>query len=145
MRGPYEPLRLVVEACLTRGGRQRFDERAGEAGERRQAVCEEVGRIRVIAAEELVPALAGERNLDVLGRELRNEVGRERGRVGEGLVERLGKSPQQQLGLRPDEQLVVLRSVSLSDEPRVVALVERALLEADRERVHRLRRLLGGE
>ena len=105
----------------------------------------EVGGIRVVAAEQLVPALARERDLHVLGRELRDEVGRERGRVGERLVERLGERPQQQLRLRPHEQLVVLRPVALGDQPRVGALVEAALGEADRERVHRLRRLLRRE
>ena len=81
----------------------------------------------------------------MLGRELGDEVGRQRRRVGERLVERLGERPQQQLGLGPHEQLVVVRPVALGDEPRVVALVEAALREADRERVHRLRRLLRRE
>ena len=40
---------------------------------------------------------------------------------------------------------MVLRLVALRHEPRIVALVEAALGEADRERVHRLRRLLRRE
>ena len=40
---------------------------------------------------------------------------------------------------------MVLRPVPLRDQPGVVALVEAALGEADRERVHRLRRLLRRE
>ena len=40
---------------------------------------------------------------------------------------------------------MVHRPVALGDEPRVGELVERALLEADRERVQRIVRLLGGE
>src|SRR5215469_14198405 len=39
----------------------------------------------------------------------------------------------------------MLRPVTVRDEPRVGALVEAALREADRERVHGLRGLLGRE
>ena len=71
--------------------------------------------------------------------ELRDEVGRERGRVGERLVEGLGEGGQEQRRVRPEHELAVLRPVALGDEPRVGQLVEAALLEADRERAQRLR------
>ena len=48
---------------------------------------EEVGGIGVVVAEELVAALTGERNLHVLGGELRDEVGRQGRGIGERLVE----------------------------------------------------------
>jgi len=137
-----EPLRLVVEARLRRRGRQPLDERPREPRERRHPVREQVCRIRVVAAEELVAALPGERDLDVLRGKLRDEVRRQRGRVGERLVERLGERGQEQRRVRADEQLVMVRPVALGDEPSVGALVEAPLLEADRERVHGLRRLL---
>ena len=81
----------------------------------------------------------------MLGRELRDEIRRQRRRVGERLVERLRERGQQLARVRPHEQLVVVRRVALGDEPRVGALVEAPLLEADRERVHGLGRLLRGE
>ena len=145
MRGPHEPLRLVVEARLPARRRQRLDERSGDAGQWREPVCHEVGGIRVVAAEQLVPAFARERDLDVLRGKLRDEVGRQRRRVCERLVEGVGERLQQQLRVRPYEQLVVLGAVPLGDQARVGALVEAPLCETDRERVHRLRRLLSRE
>ena len=76
MRRPHEPLRLVVEARARAGARQALHERPGEVRERPHAVGEQVRRVGVVAAEELVAALARERDLDVGGRELRHEVGR---------------------------------------------------------------------
>ena len=148
MRGAHEPLRLVVEARFRGGGRQALDERTREACERRHPVGEEVGGVRVVAAEELVSALARERDLHVLGRELRHEVRRQCRRVGERLVEGLGERRQQLDRIGANEQLVMVRRVPLGDAPRVRPLVEAALFEADRERVHRFGRLLrreGGE
>ena len=58
---------------------------------------EQIGDVRVVAAaEELVASLARQRDLHVLCRELRDEVGRERGRVGERLVEGLRQRGQEQ-------------------------------------------------
>ena len=121
--------------------------RAGRAasGERPDALGEQVGDVGVVAAEELVAALARERDLDVLGGELRDEVGRERRRVGERLVERCGERRQQQRRVRPQHELAMDGPVALRDGPRAGELVERRFLEADRERAHRLRRLLGRE
>ena len=41
-------------------------------------------------------------------------------------------------GVRPDDQLVVVRAVAVGHQARRSALVEAALLEADRERLHAL-------
>ena len=74
--------------------------------------------------------------------ELGHEVGRQRRRIGERLVEGLGECRQEQLRVGPHEQLVMIRSVALGDESCLGALVEASLLEADRERVYGLGRLL---
>ena len=94
--GADEALRLVVEARPRRGCRQPLDERACQSRKAADSFGEQVGRVRVVAAEELVAALAGERDLHVARRELRHEVGRQRRRVGERLVERVCQSRQEQ-------------------------------------------------
>ena len=81
----------------------------------------------------------------MLGSELRDEICRERGRVGERLVEDVRERLEEKPRLRPDEQFVMVGAVALRDAPRVGALVEAPLLEADRERVHGFCRLLRGE
>ena len=140
MRGAHEPLRLVVEARPARSTRAAARRPAGANGAvQPDALGEQVGRVRVVAAEELVAALARERDLHVLRGELRDEVRRQRRGVGERLVERVGQSRQEQRRVRPEHELAVLRPVALRDEPRVGELVEAALLEADRERAQRLR------
>ena len=113
--------------------------------ERGDPVCEEVGCVRVVAAEELVAAFPRERHLDVLRGQLGDEVRGQCGRVGEGLVERVRESGQQQGRVGPEKQLVMIGSVELGDAPCVPTLVEAALGEADRERMHGLRRLLRGQ
>ncbi len=145
VRGADEALRPVVEARPRRRARQPLDERPQEARRPPDALGEEVGRVRVVAAEELVAALSGERDLHVLGRKLRDEVGREGRRVGEGLVEGLGEGGEQERRVGLEHELPVLSAVALRHEPRVGELVEAPLLEADRERAQRLRRLLGRE
>ena len=92
VRGADEALRPVVEARPPARARQPLDERRRQPRERADAVGEQVGRVRVVAAEELVAALAGERDLHVLGGELRDEVRRQRRRVGERLVERVARA-----------------------------------------------------
>ena len=81
----------------------------------------------------------------MLRRELRDEIRRQRGRVGEGLVEDVRERGQQQIRVGVYEQLVMVRAVALGDAARIVAFVEAPLGEADRERVHGLRGLLRGE
>ena len=119
MRGADEALRPVVEARPRRRARQPLDERPQEARRPPDALGEQVGRVRVVAAEELVAALAGERDLHVLGRELRDEVGRKRRRVGERLVEGLGEGGEQERRVGLEHELAVLGAVALRDEPRV--------------------------
>ena len=134
LRGADEALRLPVEAARLAGrGRQPLDERAQERRDGREPAREAVAGVVVVAAEELVAALAGERDLDVPARELGDEVGRDRGRVRERLVEGLGQRGQELDGVRAEHELVVVGAVPLGDEAREAALVEGALVEADRE------------
>ena len=74
MRGADEALGLVVEARAGGRGRKPLDQRPRDARETGRSLGQEVGDVRVVAAEELVAALAGERDLDVGSRELRDEV-----------------------------------------------------------------------
>src|SRR5204862_773255 len=78
-----EPLRLVVEA---RPGARRWealDERPSEPRETAGAVGKQGSHVGEVAAEELVAALTGERDLHVLRSELGDEVRGQRRRVGE--------------------------------------------------------------
>ena len=145
MGGADEPLRPVVEARLRGRARQELDERPRKPGHPADARREQVGRVRVVAAEELVAPLARERDLHVLGREPRDEVRRQSGRVREGLVERVRQGGQEQRCVGPQDELAVACPVPLDDEPRVRQLIEGPLLEADREGAQRLGRLLRRE
>ena len=140
-----EPLRLVVEADASRRRRQPLDERPRERRERPDPLGERVGDVGVVAAEELVAALARERDLDVLRGELRDEVGRQRRRVGERLVERCRERRQEQRGVGLQHELAVVCAVPRRDGARARELVERRVLEADRERPHGSGRLLRRE
>ena len=142
VRRAREPLRLVVEARLARRRRQPLDRRPREGRQRPDALREQVGDVGVVAAEQLVAALARERDLHVLGGELGDEVGRERGRVGERLVERRRERRQEQRRVGPEHELAVVRPVARRHRARTRQLVERRLLEADRERAHGLGALL---
>jgi hypothetical protein len=106
VRAADEALRLVVEARarVELGSRSTS---GAQARERADALGEQVGDVRVVAAEELVAALARERDLHVLRRELRDEVRRQRRRVGERLVERVGERGQEQRRVGPQHELAV--------------------------------------
>ena len=145
VRGPDEPLRLVVEAGPPRRRGQQLDRRPRHRGQRPGPLREQVGDVGVVPAEELVAALARERDLDVLGGEARDEVGRQRGRVGEGLVEGRSQRRQKQRRVRPHHELAMARAVQARHGAGSGELVERLLGEADRERPHGLRALLRRE
>ena len=132
--------------CTKRFARQskllaRFVEvgsRSTSGRSRAAARCEPLGEtvagVVVVAAEELVAALAGERDLDVRARELGDEVRRDRRRVREGLVERRGERGQELDRVRAEDELVVVGPYRCGDESRELPLVEAAFVEADRER-----------
>ena len=119
VRRADEALRAVVEARLRARARETLDERRGDARQPADPEREQVGRVRVVAAEELVAALARERDLHVSRRELGDEVRRERRRVGERLVERLGERGEQQRGVGTQHELVVVGRVRARDLARV--------------------------
>ena len=88
----HEPARLVDQPLLLLGRRHQAEHRVGRArrGRRHQAVPPCRQRLRfvgVVAAEQLVAAVAGQHDLHVLARDLRDEERREQRDVGERLVE----------------------------------------------------------
>src|SRR4029078_1311771 len=95
-----------------------------------EAAGEQVRCVRVVTAEELVATLTGEGDLDITRGQLRDEIRRQRRRVGERLVERVGGGGEETHGGGPQHQLAMLRAVALRHEARIRKLVERALLEA---------------
>jgi hypothetical protein len=67
----------------------------------------------------------------------------DRRRVGERLAV-MAHDPRYDFdGVGANEELLVNRAEPLGDRPRVRQLVERLMVEADRERPHGLRRCLG--
>ena len=98
-----------------------------------------VADVVVVAAEELVPAFARQRDLDVLARQLRDEEGRDRRSVGERLVERRRQLRQQLGGIRAGARARGGRCRSAPRPAARDALVELAFLESDRERADRAR------
>src|SRR5439155_10786370 len=110
VRRAREALRLVVEADASRGGRELLDERSRERGERADALREPVGDVGVVPAEELVAALARERDLDVLGGQPRHQVRRQGGRVRERLVEGCRERREQQRRVGVEDELAMPRA-----------------------------------
>ena len=93
--------------------------------------------VLVVAGEELVAAVAGQHDLDVLGRQLRHHVGRNRRRVAERLVEIPRRGPRRSdttSGFSTSSWWSVPNA--LGDLARVRELVEPGFGEADRERLH---------
>src|SRR3954452_2749694 len=68
--GAHEALGLVIEARPRGRGGQALDDGSGNSRKPTDAGSEQVGRVRVVAAEELVAALTGEGDLDVTRSEL---------------------------------------------------------------------------
>jgi hypothetical protein len=95
--------------------------------------------VAVVAAEDLVAAVADERHLHVPPGRLAHEQLRQRRLVSERLVEHR-REPRQQVRRRVDLELLVSRPPPLCHLARVGALVVAAVGEADGERPHRLRR-----
>ena len=86
-----EPLRTEVEARPRCGDGQALDERTREPRRAPDSLGEQVCGIGVVAAEQLVAALARQGYLDRSRGELGDEIGGQRRRVRERLVERLGE------------------------------------------------------
>src|SRR5207244_11049026 len=83
IRRADEALRPIVEARLPRRGREALDDRLEASSQTPEALCQQVGGVRVVAAEQLVAAFARERDFYVLRGELGDQIGRQRARIGE--------------------------------------------------------------
>ena len=118
MRAAHEPLRLVVEAGLGGGAGQPLDHSPQRPSRGRQARGELIRYVRVVAAEQLIAPLPGQRDLDRAGGELRDQVGGQRRRIGERLVEHLDQARQELDRVRANHQLVVIGAVTLGDHAR---------------------------
>ena len=93
-------------------------------------------RVALVPGERLVAAVAGERDGHVLPRQLADHELRQRRLVSERLVEG-AREPREELGhVRLDDDLLVLRAVTLGDGPGVGALVVPVVAEPDGERPH---------
>ena len=120
----------------------------GDAPHRARAVAIEGGHARVrhvpvVPAEQLVAAVARQNDRHVTARHLRHVPGRDRRRVGERFVEMPHEPIENADGVRLHDELVVIGSEMPRDAPGVLELVERRLVEADRERLHASARRLG--
>ena len=130
-------LKFAVEtgSRSTRGTISRSCRSRGTTVEPCDALC---GKRR-IAGEQLVAAVAAERDGHGLAREPRQQVRRQDRRVGERLVEEVGDRREQvEHRLRGEDLLVVVGAEVLGDTARVPRLVEAAVAEADRERLDAL-------
>src|SRR5437588_200922 len=107
---------------------QAFAHRARKASE---AVTLSIGRITRISGEQLIAAVAGEDNLDVLAREFRNHVRGDRGRISERLVEVPDQFVDHLTNIRSYHELVMLGAEFLRRQARVLQLVITILLETN--------------
>src|SRR3546814_5132702 len=91
-----------------------------------------------IARERLVGAVPRQRDRHLLARQLADAVGRQRARVGEGLVETVGDPVDQREIGGGDGAGTVIGGKAFGDLPRVCGLVQRRLVEADGAGLYRL-------
>ena len=87
----------------------------------------------VVAAEQFVASIAAESHLDVPRRELRNQIGRNRGGIGERFIEMIDQLGNQLDGVRVEHDFMVLRAESPRRQGRVGKLVVLRFLPADGE------------
>ena len=107
---------------------------------RRNALGQQRGVEAQIAGEQLVAAVAGEHDRDLLARQLRDEIGRHGRRIAERAVVVPDQRVDQIDRRRRDAELGVVGLEALGGQPRVRGLVVgRIPFEADAERLHRRR------
>ena len=100
-----------------------------DAAQRARAVAIErddarMRQVAVVAAEQLVAAVARQHDRDVAPRHLRDVPRRNRRRVGERLVEVRDQPVEDADAVRLDDELVVVGAEVLGDAARVLELVE---------------------
>ena len=97
--------------------------------------------IAIVAAEQLVPRVAGKRHGDGSPRDRANDARRNLRAVGEGLVIAFRQLRHHRAGLlRRDPNLVMVGLEMTRDLPRMRGFVEAGFVEADRESLGRPRR-----
>src|SRR5215831_8284627 len=84
-----------------------------------------------VAGEELVATISAQRDLDMSGRELRNQIGRYRRRVAKRLVEVVYQLVDQRHRIGPHHDVVMVGLVFLRYQPSIGELVIRTLLKTD--------------
>ena len=99
--------------------------------------------VAIVSAEQLVAAIPRQHDGHVLSREPRYVPCRNRRRVGERLVELFDQVIENRHPVRLDDELVMIGSEVRGNAARVFELVERRLVESDRERLDLLAGGLG--
>ncbi len=89
--------------------------------------------IGLVAAEELVAAVAGQRHRDVLARQLRDEIGRKDREVADRIVHEVHQMIEQLASLRPNDLDPVIDAEMLRDPRRPRGLVVGRIVEANAE------------
>ena len=137
-----QPLQLVGIALVPAAVGQRLQQRGHDMApqrRRQQGVVRgvEVAVVAVVAAEQLVAAIAADHHLDVLARHLREQVDADRKGIGR-LVEMMDQLRQVGDQRRHHQLLVVPGAVPLRDRAGAGRFVELAQGEADGEGRDRL-------
>src|SRR5579859_237771 len=104
-----------------------------------------LGAIPVVACEKLIACIAGESHSDMLARHTRDEVGRQRGGIGKGLVQKVSDRLNKIIGLGLKNLDVMLGVKVVRDNLRIVQLAEGFLLKANTEGLGLLSADLSGQ
>jgi len=114
---------------------RRASHRPRDARHPRPRVRDPVRSIGRISAEHLVAAIAGQRDRDRLAREARQKIGRQDRGVTQRLVDEVAEGLHEvQRRIGAEDVLVMFGIEDGRHAPRVFRLVERAVVEAERER-----------
>ena len=143
-----EPLGDEIEREVARGGRKSTDQRAHRAahypGRAFEQPRDAVSVVRRVPVEELIASLARQCDHDTSARRTREEIGGQDRRITERFVHDVGQARKQLKGRIDGETFLVMLGSQMSrDHPRVRPLVERLLVEGNRERSQRFVHHLG--
>ena len=138
----HEPTCLVDEALLGRSRPKRADERldhavAEEARDPPPGAGLLLGRVGVVAAEDLVPAITRERDGDLAAGEPGDEIGGEDGEVADRVVEERHQVLEESDHVRTDHLDRMGDTEPLGHPLRPGELVVAGIVEADAEGVGR--------
>ena len=96
-----------------------------------------VNTVTIVSAKNLVAAIAGKSDGDMLARHLRNVVSGQHGGVAERLFERTGEMLDGLDDVRLKDHLVMIGAEFVGDDAGVIRFVEIVLLETDGESLDR--------